>query len=145
LATKPIEKTIDEQIRERMALMRGAGVPAQHEALIPMLSPITGARFTGRFLASRSVSFKSDGTPIPNGPPRLVEMIDYERPAGWDVPEASGGRMPDTYSDANRDEKQFLKWVYQTFWLRDQNEVGGKPLNPQWRDPEAATGDKAAE
>ena len=81
----------------------------------------------------------------PKPSPRLVEMIDYERPAGWDVCEASGGRMPDTYSDANRDEKQFLKWVYQTFWLRDQNEVGGKPLNPQWRDPEAATGDKAAE
>ena len=125
-----LSKPPDLQFQEDMDRMRGKDRPLRPETLVKCLSPITGARFTLRV------------NPVSRGLPagRIVEMIDYERPAGWDKKIADGGLYydGDDFPLTNKDgtpNKLYLKWVYENFWRRDWSELSGKPASfaDQWR------------
>lgn len=119
-------KTPDEQIREAIDRQRGIGRPTAPEFLVACRSPITGSTFTARLVASKTL-----GT-------RVIEILDYTRPDGWDRKKCDGGlvedgdQMPLLEADG-KPGKRYVKWLYETFWLRDADEVGGKPLPDQWR------------
>jgi hypothetical protein len=124
-------RTPDERIREAMDRQRGVGLPMAPEFLVPCVSPITGATFTARVIQSRS------------GETRCVDLLDYQRPVGWDVKEVDGGLVPGGESMPLKEENgtpgtRYTKWLYETFWMRDANEVGGKPIPSSWRADKAA-------
>ena len=73
----------DERIAEAMAVQRGQTLPQPIEAAVDCRSPITGAIFTVRLLQPRK----------PGYTPRVVELLDYERPEGWDRSIDDGGKV----------------------------------------------------
>ena len=119
-------KLPDDQIREAIERQRGIGKPTAPEFLVACRSPITGATFTARLVESRSLG------------KRVVEMLDYQRPDGWDRKVQDGGlvedgdQMPLKEADGSPG-KRSVRWLYEMFWQRDANELGGKPLPDQWR------------
>ncbi len=120
-------KSPDDRIRDAMERQRGIGVPTAAEFLVPCVSPITKAKFTARLIASKSLGA------------RVVELLDYERPAGWDTKKQDGGIVPDGDQMPLKDPQtgkpgsRYVKWLYETFWQRDAAELGGKQLPDQWR------------
>ena len=126
LATIMTAKGPDERIREAIERQRGIGLPTPPEFLVECRSPLTGATFTARLIAS-----KTSGT-------RVVELLEYERPVGWDVKKKDGGlvengdQMP--LKEANGSPGvRYTRWLYETFWKQDANAIGGKPLPDQWK------------
>ena len=132
-------KTPDEQIEERLRVMRGQNRPPPPEELIDCRSPITGATFKARCVMSRA---------YPAG--RVVEVVDYVHPEGVDVPRDEGGLcdMPREKMFIQREDgeftrdvtKPYLYWRYQHYWAKDWNELSGQPVSflAQWRAPVAA-------
>jgi hypothetical protein len=131
-------KAPDQEMAERMDRQRGKHLPPMPESLVPCRSPITGATMSVRVLKSRS---------FPDG--RIVEMLDYVRPDGWDRKKKDGGLYMDGDSfpmlqDNGKPHMKYTKWLYQSFWQRDWNALSGQPASflDQWR---VAREDKAAE
>jgi hypothetical protein len=132
-------KTPDEQIAERMRELRGQNRPLPPEDIVPCRSPITGATFKMRVTMSRA---------FPAG--RVAEMIDYVAPEGVDLPRDDGGLcdMPREKMFIQREDGEFTKdftkpylfWRYTNFWMKDWNELSGRPASflAQWRTQAAA-------
>jgi hypothetical protein len=121
-------KTTDERIRDAIDRQRGVGQPTAQEFLVECRSPITGSTFTARLVASKS----------PEVGTRVVEMLDYRRPDGWDRKRQDGGIVPDgddmPLVEANGvPGKRYASWLYENFLKKDYNAVGGKVLPDQWR------------
>jgi hypothetical protein len=124
--------TVDERMRTAMDAMRGRNIPPPPETMVECRSPLTGARFRLRATTSKT---------YPAG--RVVEMLDYERPAGWDAHKEDGGlyegprEFMALQPQTNRPGLKYTHWVYTTFWQTDWNAVSGKPLSylAQWRAP----------
>jgi hypothetical protein len=126
LAKRLSAKSPDEAMREAMDRQRGKDRPKQPVWLVDCESPITGARFTARIVPSRA---------YPEG--RVVEMLNYVRPAGWDRKKQDGGLYHDgeewpILEADGRPSKVFARWVYLEFWSKDMAEIGGKALRKQW-------------
>jgi hypothetical protein len=126
LANIMTAKSPDQRMTEAMASARGQDRPAAEEFLIACRSPITNATFTARMVDSKSIG------------KRVVELLDYQRPEGWDRKKADGGIVPDgdEMPIKNADgspSKKYTMWLYNNFWQRDINALGGKPLPNQWR------------
>ena len=131
--------TVDERMQTAMNAMRGKNIPPTPEELIACRSPVTGATFTARVVLSRA---------YPLG--RIVELLDYARPAGWDVHKDDGG-LYDGVRESMRINPEtgerfikFRQWTYKTFWMSDWNAISGKPTSflAHWR---VTATDKAAE
>jgi len=129
-------KTPDERMTDALDQVRGKNRPPIPEEIVACRSPLTGATFKLRVTKSKT---------YPQG--RVVEMIDYERPAGWDVHREDGG-LCDVPRELMRENPQsgkpflkFAQWLYDNFWRRDWNEVHGKPFSflAQWSDTAPAT------
>jgi hypothetical protein len=109
---------------------RGIGRPLAPETLVPCTSPLTGSTFTARTVSSRA---------YPSG--RVMELLDYQRPTGWDVHRDNGGLYDGVPEDlipvptTGKVPVKFAKWVFQTFWQTDANALLGKPGSSlsQWR------------
>lgn len=132
-------KTFDDKMRDDIDRIRGRNVPPPPEELIACVSPLTGARFTARAIKSRS---------LPQG--RIVELLDYVQPEGWNVHKEDGGMYdgdPGTLKENPQTGLPMMKfrvWAYNMFWKKDWAELSGKPisfLTSYWRAP----ADKAAE
>lgn len=126
LANIMTAKSPDQRMTEAMASARGQDRPAAPEFLVACRSPITNATFTARLIESKSL-----GT-------RVVELLDYQRPDGWDRKKVDGGLVPDgdEMPMKNADgspSKKYAMWLYNNFWQKDSNAIGGKPLPNQWR------------
>lgn len=129
-------KTVDEQMQERMDLARGKHRPLPPEEKIHCRSPLSGASFTVRVVTSKS---------FPDG--RVVEILDYVRPEGWDKHKDDGGLYdglreemvpPERIADSERMTKaqhRYRMWLYKSFWQKDWNAISGKPASflAQWR------------
>jgi len=134
LAAVMSAKTPDQRIAEAMGRMRGAGNPLPPETLIPCVSPLTGATFTARVITSK---------PFPLG--RIVELLDYAQPAGFDVHITDGGLYDGDRStlinqNGIKEPKQpFRLYVYKRYWQVDTNALAGRPAShlAQWRAPSA--------
>lgn len=126
-------KTPDERMSEAMAEQRGLNRPPIPESFVACRSPITGATFRVRLAMSKT---------FPSG--RVVEIVDYVRPPGWDQSKGQGGLYEgdaETMTDEKGNpSKKYVGWVYKSFWQKDWNELSGKPASflTQWRSPEAA-------
>lgn len=133
-------KAPDEQMRDYMDRARGKNIPPPPEELVPCVSPMTGAKFAARVIMSRA---------YPLG--RIVELLDYERPVGWDVHKEDGGLYdgPKNFMLINPETGlpriKYRQWAYQTFYMVDWNHLSGKPASilDHWRVKPAT--DKAAE
>jgi hypothetical protein len=133
-------KSPDQKIAEAMAAQRGTNNPGQQEQLVDCRSPITKSTFTARLLLPRK----------PGGQYRVVELLDYERPDGWDRHAADGGLVPNGTSIHKTDERgdptpafdaRFALSVVRDYYNRDNRALIGKPLDPVWRvDAVAAPG-----
>jgi hypothetical protein len=126
LANIMTAKSPDQRMTEAMASARGQDRPAAPEFLVACRSPITNATFTARLLDSKAIG------------KRVVELLNYERPEGWDRKKVDGGLVPDgdEMPLKNADgspSKKYAMWLYNTYWQRDVNALGGKPLPDQWR------------
>ena len=135
-------KTHDEGMAERMRTMRGQDRPPPPEELVACRSPLTGSTMMVRIVKSRTT---------PGG--RVVEILDYVKPAGWDVHVEDGGLYsgqrewmtpPLPGRPLEKGQHAYRHWVYSTFWLADWNAMSGKPASflAQWRLPAV---EKAAE
>jgi hypothetical protein len=132
-------KTHDEQIRDAIDAQRGKGRPLPPEQLIYCKSPITGSTFTARLIESRN---KEIGN-------RVVELLDYQRPQGWNVHKMDGGMVPDVWPlvegediDVPFDPKRkpglkFSSWFWAEFLQKDAAALIGLPLPKNWRAPAA--------
>ena len=126
--------TVDERMQQAMDAMRGKNRPLPPETLVVCRSPVTGATFALRLVHSKA---------FPEG--RVVEMVDYARPEGWDRHREDGGlyegprEMMSINSETGLQHLRYRTWVYQTFWQTDWNSVSGKPASflAQWRIPAA--------
>lgn len=91
------------------------------ERLVPCRSPITSSTFVARVVKSRT---------YPAG--RVVELIDYTQPAGFDVPKSEGGLFSDGVpirgDSSGGYSVQFNKWAWEEFWRKDLVEFVGKPF-----------------
>ena len=127
-------KPFDEGMQERMDRQRGKDRPPIPEEMVRCKSPMTGATMTVRITKSRTT---------PSG--RIVEMLDYVRPEGWDKHKDDGGLYAGNRDWMRREEgkpldkgqHKFAEWVYRTFWLADWTALHGKPGSfiEQWRLP----------
>jgi hypothetical protein len=98
--------------------------PIRHEECE---SPLTGARFRAKIMASRS---------SPLG--RVIDLEDYTWPDGVTVPQSQGGRMPDEFVSAIEApdhpagaavKAKYDHWKYWEFIRVDMNEfASGKPF-----------------
>lgn len=116
----------DERIKQQVELARGIGLPLAPEMLVPCRSPITGSTFLARQIVS-----KSEGA-------RVAELLEYDRPAGWDRKKIDGGIVPDDEAMPLKEQngqpgKRYARWLYSEFLMRDLNAIGGKLLPAQWR------------
>ena len=133
-------KAPDEQMRDYMDRARGKNIPPPPEELVPCVSPMTGSKFVARVIMSRA---------YPLG--RIVELLDYERPVGWDAHKEDGGLYdgPKNFMLINPETGlpriKYRQWAYQTFYMVDWNHLSGKPASilDHWRVKPAT--DKAAE
>lgn len=119
----------DEIMRRDIDKMRGKDRPLPHEFLVPCKSPLTGATFNARCVVSRT---------YPDG--SVVEMLDYEYPAGVDVPKVNGGLYPypeDTmYADPafgnppGTKSSKYKVWLHASFYQTDARAMmpGGEHL-----------------
>jgi hypothetical protein len=117
--------TPDEQIQKALDRARGKDRPLPKEEAIACFSPVTKARFTARLIAS---------SVFPQG--RVIELLDYVRPDGWDVPRLDGGLVPDGMdrkNDRGELSKEFANWARKEFWQKDLEMLVGRPLPDQWR------------
>ena len=130
-------KSFDEGMQERMDRMRGKDRPLPPEELVPCVSPITGATFTVRLIMSRA---------YPQG--RVVELLDYVRPEGWDKHKDDGGLYNDVRENMvplvpgqtlNKGQYKYRDWCYRAFWMTDWRALSSKPGSflAQWRAPVA--------
>lgn len=117
----------DERIADAMAAQRGQNMPAPHEALVDCVSPITGATFTARMLMPRR----------PGAPWRVVELLDYTRPEGWDRLQQDGGLVPNGVELKNevtgKPSQKFMLSVHRDYYVKDNQQLLGKPLPDLWR------------
>ena len=74
------EKSYEEQSVDVLRKIRGQDRPPIPEELVPCRSPLTGSTMVVRVTKSRTT---------PGG--RVVEILDYVRPEGWDRHESDGG------------------------------------------------------
>ena len=119
-------RSVDDRFEEEMALLRGTKRPLPHEQLVECASPVTKATFTARLLMPRKEG----------GQYRVVELIDYTKPDGWDRSVSNGGLVPDGVEIYGQDGKMTLRFgasVNQNYYNRDNRDVMGKPLEPQYR------------
>lgn len=131
---KPQIGTAEERFEAFRKELKPEPAPSEMaEILVDCRSHVTKATFRARVVASRT---------FPAG--RIVELVDYKRPSGWDVPKSSGGLVPDGMtilkdnanpSDMNPEKytPQFLDWAWGTFWKVDLVEYVGKALPPYIR------------
>lgn len=113
-------KTADDRFKDTMDHMRGRNGEQHPEEEHACESPATGATFKARVIRSRS---------FPKG--RVVELLEYTEPAGYDVHTSDGGLVPDGVPIRSKEGSftpQFKMWRYQTFWRRDLSEFVGKPF-----------------
>lgn len=116
-------KSLDEKMVEDMARYRGADRPPLPEYVIPCKSPVTGATFGVRILKSKA---------YPEG--RIVELIDYVRPTGWDKHVDEGG-LYDGVRDTLYDKKTgvfapsiaFRKYAFERYLRVDSSQLQGQP------------------
>jgi hypothetical protein len=143
-------KSHDEKMVELMDKQRGKDRPLPKEELVPCKSPITGADFMARLIFSKS---------FPSG--RIVELLDYVRPDGWDKHVSQGGLYQGDLEwmgagqnnggseSLTKGQHKYRFWIYSNFWQRDWNTLSGKPGSfiAQWRVTPTApqVADKAAE
>jgi hypothetical protein len=133
-------KSPDERMREEVDKLKGRDRPPIPEELVPCRSPLTGATFNVRVIKSKS---------FPVG--RIMEMVDYVRPIGWDTHREDGGLYDgprenlQPHPQTGRHTLVYLHWVYKSFYAKDWAELSGKPASvlEMWR--ERARSDKAAE
>jgi len=127
LAKIMTQRSPDEAIQEALDRARGKDRPLPPEYLIQCKSPLTGSTFTARLQASRR---------HPGG--RVIELLDYVRPEGWDRHKRDGGLVNDdtvmwSQFQPGKPDPQYANWVRKTFWQRDAEALIGHPLAPQWR------------
>jgi len=127
----------NDVIHDRIARERGIGNPTDPESLVYCRSPITGATFTARSIASRN----------PEVGNRVVELLDYQRPDGWDRHKKDGGMVEDVWPlndggelDASLDPRRklgekFREWLYHSFLKPDSVALIGRPLPTGWAVP----------
>jgi hypothetical protein len=105
-------KPADEVMRADIDRLRGRDRPLPKEFLIPCRSPMTGATFAARCVASRS---------FPEG--SVVELLDYVYPPGIDQARSEGGLYPypaDTmYADPAFGNPPGAKSAKYKVWLWD--------------------------
>lgn len=124
----------DEAIQKALDRHRGKDRPLPPEELVECASPITGATFTARLIASRT---------YPAG--RVIELLEYTRPAGWDRHKVDGGLVPDGMEMVSqfrpgKPDALYANWVRKTFWEKDLEVLVGRALPPQWRVDAARAG-----
>ncbi len=100
-----------------MGTIRGGDKPAAKVWQSELCeSPITGSRFNAKLMESRS-------TPLG----RVVDLENYEFPAGIDVAQQDGGLMPDAHIASP--PEVHAHWKYWEFVRRDLIEyASGKPF-----------------
>ena len=137
-------KDFNEIAQESLDHMRGKDRPLPPEDLIPCRSPSTQATFTARLIKSRT---------FPAG--RIVELLDYVRPAGAEKHVDDGGmfsgprewmRPKVDGEPLDKGQYKYRHWLYSDFFMADWNTLTGRPASflAQWRITPAST-DKAAE
>jgi hypothetical protein len=139
LANERVQINPNDAVRDRIARERGIGNPTDPEQLVYCKSPITGSTFTARSIASRDPEIGN----------RVVELLDYQRPAGWNVHKRYGGMVEDAWDLVDGEDNtvefdpkrkpgiKFQNWFWATFLQRDANALIGRPLPQGWRVPEA--------
>ena len=127
-------RTPDESMAAAMQALRGTTKPRAPEGLIPCRSPITDATFSARVVRSRA---------FPKG--RILELLDYQRPEGWDKHKDDGGLYLGPRELMQVDSQGvphwgYRKWVYEEFWAKDIAALAGKSASylRQW-----STGDES--
>ncbi len=99
-----------------MRKIRGGDVPPANITYEECISPLTGARFRAKIMASRS---------SPLG--RLVDISEaYTLSEEYERPMSQGGKMPDSHTTAPKETHEF--WKYWEFFRRDALEFVGKPF-----------------
>lgn len=120
----------DERYEEELRVQRGRNPPLE-EQLVPCTSPLNGSTFTARLTRRRA-----------SDPFRVVELLDYKMPEGWDKSKANGGLVENGVQIINDVTGQYEpKFMWQTqkrYYLADNGVLigggeGGKPLPPQFR------------
>lgn len=127
--TRVMATPADEIMRRDIDKMRGKDRPPPREFLVPCRSPLTGASFNARCVASRT---------YPEG--SVVEMLDYAYPVGIDVPKAQGGLYPYPEDTMHADpafgnppgtkSAKYKVWLYDSFYRTDARTMlpGGEEL-----------------
>src|SRR5271166_5409724 len=87
-----VGKPPDDRMKDEIDRIRGRNVPPPPEDLIPCVSPITGSSFTVRVIRSRG---------LPQG--RIIELLDYVHPEGWDLHKEHGGTFDGAREVMNAD------------------------------------------
>lgn len=114
----------NEQFQKHMDSLRGKDAPPLPETFYPCKSPITGATFNARVIASRT---------YPGG--RVIDLPDYVHPPGADISIHDGGMVPAGMTIGSQDHKA---WKYNEVWKRDLKDLVGKPFAKYYTVEEAA-------
>jgi hypothetical protein len=124
-----IKLTEDQNISAHVADLKGTNRPRPRERLLPFLSPESNATMLLRVIESKG---------YPDG--RIVDLLEYTYPEGFDVYQHAGGLVPDglqmTRPDNGHKLPKYNQWLYDTFWKRDLNAYVGRPMSRRYVDPE---------
>lgn len=101
---------------EQMKIVRGGDVPPAQIRYEDCVSPLTGAKFRAKIMASPG---------IPLG--RVIDITEgYTLPPEYETPVSSGGKMPDDYIQNTQKRAHAAYW---DFLVRDMREyASGKPF-----------------
>jgi hypothetical protein len=109
-------KTPDQRIAEAMSIQRGTNRPPREEMTVACKSPMTGATFNAR------LERLTDGTL------GVTELLDYERPAGWDKTKQDGGRGNSAQLEKRPDNGEYTKkaiWLqHRAYYMLDAGTIG---------------------
>lgn len=103
-----------DSLPERMKRLDRERKPQLQRRFPNQKSHDTASTFTIRVV-------KSDAPGFEHG--RIVELMHYRWPEGFDVSVQLGGLMPEGYNTSRKPDGtyniRFASWLYETFWLAD--------------------------
>lgn len=123
----PPQLSEDAKVAQLVDDLNGVARSLPRERQIPIKSEVTGGTFQARVVESRG---------FPEG--RIVDLVDYKYPAGYNVKSEEGGLIPrglKSHRDDNGHPLTIYKqWLWAEFWKKDLIEYVGKPMSSRYGD-----------